>query len=165
MGRVYKQEPEATIPNRSTVEKLKQKSFLGNSPNYVPFADVDRESYYSKSKQKSMIWNNLKKGKCPNEDCQELLEERSRTVSCKNCFFEMRMSKYLNVIKGKESTAYKKKVRSFEKIKEYKQKQNDRIVLAAENAIREKIGNLMRMLHKGTITKELFDVKMKPLLK
>lgn len=60
-----------------------------------------------------MDWNKLKQGICPNIECDEILKERFGMVTCGICNFKMRRSKYDDLIKGKESKAYKRKVAMF----------------------------------------------------
>lgn len=64
-----------------------------------------------------MDWNKLKQGICPNIECDEILKQEYRKVVCSICNFQMRRSKYDDLIKGKESNAYKKKVAKYRNAK------------------------------------------------
>lgn len=64
-----------------------------------------------------MDWNKLKQGICPNIECDEVLKQEYRKVVCNICNFQMRRSKYDDLIKGKESNAYKRKVAMFNGLK------------------------------------------------
>lgn len=102
-----------------------------------------------------MNWNNLSKGICINE-CNEPLENKGRMVICRYCDFKIRMSKYQDLIKGKESKAYKKATSNFQRIKKYKDKMSKSI---DANRI-ERENNLKRMLNKGIITQDEYNIKM-----
>lgn len=69
-----------------------------------------------------MDWNKLKQGICPNIECDEILKQEYRKVVCGICNFQIRRSKYDDLIKGKESNAYKNKVRSLKRIKKIAKK-------------------------------------------
>jgi hypothetical protein len=76
-------------------------------------------------------------------------------VYCKYCDFKIRQSKYVDLIKGKESNSYKSAVNKFEKIKKYKEK----IKNAVQINIDERQSNLRRMLAKGLITQAEYNSK------
>lgn len=95
-----------------------------------------------------MKWNNLNIGKCPNEECEEILQETQRKVECKRCMFSMRMSKYLDLIKGKESDAYKKATRKYRDAKKYNEKKKIHQKEIDELYKKEREFNLMKMNRK-----------------
>lgn len=103
-----------------------------------------------------MNWNNLSKGICINE-CNEPLEDRGGIIYCKYCDFKIRRKKYIDLIKGKESSSYKKVVNKFEKIKKYREK----IKKSVQSNIDERKSNLKRMFIKGIIAKEEYELKIK----
>lgn len=118
----------------------------------------------------NMNWDNLKRGTCPT--CDEVLYQpggrEGSMVECKYCPFKIKLAKYTDLIKGKQSNAYKNRVadicrrRAFEKKREerkrtigvtakkkYGKKQDD-----------ERRHSLNLMLRRGLITKAEFDMKM-----
>lgn len=101
-----------------------------------------------------MNWNNLSKGICINE-CNEPLEAKGRMIYCKYCDFKIRQNKYQDLIKGKESKAYKSTVKRFDKIKMYKEKMNN----AVQENINERKSLLRKMFLKGKISKEEYEEK------
>lgn len=107
-----------------------------------------------------MNWNNLSKGTCIN-DCNEPLEAKGRMIYCKYCGFKIRLHKYQDLIKGKESKSYKKAVNHFEKIKKYKEKMKKSI----QENIDERNSLLKRMLIKGKISQEEYDIKVSSYIK
>ena len=63
----------------------------------------------------------------------------------------------MDLIKGKESKAYKGAVAKIDKIKKYKEKMKE----AVKVNVSERESNLRRMLAKGKITQEEFNLKTK----
>lgn len=102
-----------------------------------------------------MNWSNLNKGICINE-CNEPLESKGRMIYCKYCDFKIRQSKYIDLVKGKESKSYKSAVDKFEKIKKYKEKIKESVQINID----ERKSNLKRMFLKGKISKEEYELKM-----
>ena len=105
-----------------------------------------------------MNWDNLSKGTCPK--CDEVLKSTGSLICCDYCEFRIRLSKYEDLIKGKESKSYKSAISRFEKIKQYKKKEKDNYNKIFQDEKKEKILNLKRMLKNNTITKQEFDRKM-----
>lgn len=99
-------------------------------------------------------WSNLNKGYCIN-NCNEPLKNHGNTIFCEYCNFKIGMSKYKDLIKGKDSTAYKRSLAHFNKLKTY----NEHINSVIQSGIDERKSNLRRMLAKGLITKEEFELK------
>lgn len=104
-------------------------------------------------------WGNLSKGTCIN--CDEILEEENGIVFCKYCSFRISLKKYMDLIKGKESQAYKAKVSRFKKIKKFKEKQKKQIKISNDIQNQERLSNLRRMLTKGLISQQEYDEKTK----
>jgi len=102
-----------------------------------------------------MNWSNLNKGICINE-CNEPLESKNAMIFCKYCNFKIRKNKYLDLIKGKESSAYQKTVKRFQKLKDYKEKMKQSI----NQNVEERNSNLRRMFAKGKITEAEYNIKI-----
>jgi ribosomal protein S4 len=105
-----------------------------------------------------MNWDKLKEGFCPK--CGGMLSNVQPIMECEWGDFTIKKEKYLDLIKGKESTAYKKKKKEWEKIKRYKLKKKEKQQKSAELQNKEKLFNLNRMLEKGEITKEQYELKV-----
>ena len=105
-----------------------------------------------------MNWEKLKEGYCPK--CEGMLLDKGR-LKCECCDFEIKKGKYFDLIKGKESTAYKKKKKLWENIKRYKANKKIKQQKSTELQNKEKMFNLKRMFEKGEITREQYELKIK----
>lgn len=105
----------------------------------------------------NMNWVNLSKGLCPK--CSNELIKAKKGMTCFKCLYRLSYEKYLDLSKGKESKAYKEKVKYYNKIKQYnktkKQKENQIFNIQKQ----ERLDNLKRMLGKGLISIEEYNLK------
>ena len=105
-----------------------------------------------------MNWELLKTGYCPK--CEGMLLDKG-VLECEDCDFNIKKAKYFDLIKGKESKAYKKKKQLWQSIKNYKAKKKEKEKSAKEIAQKERMFNLKRMFEKGEITKNEYELKIK----
>lgn len=108
-----------------------------------------------------MNWDILKEGKCPK--CEEYMDKKGRIIQCKYCEFKIRESKFDDLVKGKESSAYKKKMKTIKGVQKYNlrasnNKENRKDV--NETLAKEKLYNLNKMLAKGEISKVEYESKI-----
>lgn len=105
-----------------------------------------------------MDWKILIDGKCPN--CRIYLSKKGSIMQCDKCLFKIREAKFNDLIKGKDSDSYKKKIKEIKKyqlraLKTKINKENTANILR-----QEKIYNLNRMVGRGEISKDTYDIKI-----
>ena len=110
-----------------------------------------------------MNWENVSKGLCPK--CSEILRLSTvdQWIECENtdCDFRARQSKLAEIVKGKQSKAYQKKVAIYKgyKLRRKKIKKHGEMIKKVLDS--ERASNLRRMLAQGLITQQEYDTKTK----
>ncbi len=106
-----------------------------------------------------MKWENLKNGLCPK--CDGVLQPSGRMVICTNGDFNMRMNKMGELMKGKtESKSYQNAIKKYTSLKKRSDDNKKRKVQSAIAQSEERKANLRRMVTKGLISQQEYDLKL-----
>ncbi len=96
-----------------------------------------------------MNWKNLEKGLCPKCGGGQEKKPTEGLITCIDCDFSIRESKYMDLIKGKNSNAYKKVVNKYKNIKKANKEKKSRLDNARKQQEKEKEFNLKKMKMKN----------------
>lgn len=89
-----------------------------------------------------LFWKNLHLGLCPK--CSGALNEYSGKMRC-DCGFKIACGKFKDLVKGHESSAYRKVVKKYKAIKKYHKKEKSSLQMAIDKQNQERESNIRRM--------------------
>ncbi len=99
---------------------------------------------------------------CP-ECSSHMLDVSGVHVICKLCGFKIRSSKVEDIVKGKDSIAYKKAVANYMDLKKRDKKNKLKKIVSKKIQDDERLSLLNRMLCKGEISQEEYNSKISPI--
>ena len=97
-----------------------------------------------------IVWDNLHKGLCPK--CNGVLFDNTYGFfKCSDCTFKIGSGKFADMVKGKQSTAYRKVLKQRKQAQKFYKKEKTRLGQIIEQQNKERESNLRRMQAKGLI--------------